>query len=89
MERDSEVGGGDPRFTVGIVAVEIGSKWIVSVGPGTERFEVVNWLDEFPFRGRGSASSRRLWSSRSTSPRAPRPGRIVRDTITRQRVRRD
>jgi uncharacterized protein len=54
IERGSEVGGGDARFTVGtvasIVTVEIGDDVIVLVARGAERFEVVEWLaeDQFP-----------------------------------------
>ena len=53
IERGSEVGGGDARFAVGTVAsvvtVEIGEGLIVLVARGTERFEVVDWLEEDPF----------------------------------------
>jgi len=53
IERGSEVGGGDARFSVGtvarIVTVELGEGWIVIVARGTERFEVIDWLDEDPF----------------------------------------
>ena len=53
IERGSEVGGGDARFRVGtvasIVTVEIGDGSIVLVARGTERFEVVAWLEEDPF----------------------------------------
>ena len=53
IERGSEVGGGDARFTVGtvasIVTVEIGEGLIVLVARGAARFEVVEWLEEDPF----------------------------------------
>ena len=87
IERGSEVGGGDARFRVGtvasIVTVEIGEGSIVLVARGTERFEVVDWLDEDPF-------PRAL--VRVLAPLAIEPDdldalaaaeRVVRDTLTR------
>jgi len=53
IERGSEVGGGDARFTVGTVArietVEIGGGSIILVARGTGRFEVVDWIEDDPF----------------------------------------
>jgi len=87
IERGSEVGGGDARFRVGtvasIVTVEIGEGSIVLVARGTERFEVVDWLEEDPFpRAR----------VRELAPLVIEPGdtdalaaaeRVVRATLTR------
>ena len=53
IERGSEVGGGDARFTVGTVAtiekVEVGEGSVALLARGTTRFEVVDWLAEDPF----------------------------------------
>lgn len=53
IERGSEVGGGDARFGVGtmarIVSVEQAEGSIGLVATGTDRFEVVRWLQEDPF----------------------------------------
>lgn len=53
IERGSEVGGGDVRFQVGTVArilsVEQGAESIEVLATGTERFEVVRWLQDDPF----------------------------------------
>ncbi|RYV52036.1 LON peptidase substrate-binding domain-containing protein [Pengzhenrongella frigida] len=87
IERGSEVGGGDARFRVGtvasIVTVQIGEGSIVLVARGTERFEVVDWLEEDPFpRAR----------VRELAPLVIEPGdlealaaaeRLVRDTLAR------
>ena len=53
IERGSEVGGGDVRFGVGtvarIVSVEQATSSIVLLATGTERFEVVRWLQDERF----------------------------------------
>ncbi len=53
IERGSEVGGGDVRFTVGtvarIVSVEVSPGSIEMLATGTVRFEVVRWLEDDPF----------------------------------------
>lgn len=53
IERGSEVGGGDARFSVGTVAqvvtVEATAGLIVLVATGGARFEVVRWLQDDPF----------------------------------------
>ena len=53
IERGSEVGGGDVRFAVGtvarIVSVEQAATSIVLLATGTERFEVVRWLQDERF----------------------------------------
>ncbi|MCL3859453.1 LON peptidase substrate-binding domain-containing protein [Actinotalea sp. K2] len=53
IERGWEVGGGDVRFGVGTVAhiasVDISEGLIVLLATGTERFEVVRWLQDDPF----------------------------------------
>lgn len=53
IERGSEVGGGDVRFTVGtvarIVSVEVAPGSIEMLATGTVRFEVVRWLEDDPF----------------------------------------
>ncbi|WP_298457403.1 LON peptidase substrate-binding domain-containing protein [uncultured Cellulomonas sp.] len=53
IERGSEVGGGDVRFTVGTVAriasVEVTAGFIGLLATGAARFEVVRWLEDDPF----------------------------------------
>lgn len=53
IERGSEVGGGDVRFTVGtvarIVTVDQTDDAIVLLATGAGRFEVARWLDDAPF----------------------------------------
>ena len=53
IERGSEVGGGDVRFGVGtlarIASVEVDEGVIGVLAGGTERFEVVRWLEDDPF----------------------------------------
>ena len=53
IERGSEVGGGDVRFGVGtvarVVSVEQAAGSIVLLATGTERFEVVRWLQDERF----------------------------------------
>jgi len=53
IERGSEVGGGDVRFTVGTVAriasVDISEGLIVLLATGQARFEVVRWLQDDPY----------------------------------------
>ncbi|WP_227422746.1 LON peptidase substrate-binding domain-containing protein [Pengzhenrongella sicca] len=90
IERGSEVGGGDARFTVGTVAtvvtVEIGEGSIVLLARGTDRFEVVEWLAEDPFP---RARVREL-APLVVAPDGPgalaslaAAERVVRDTLTR------
>ncbi|MGV8965819.1 MAG: LON peptidase substrate-binding domain-containing protein [Cellulomonas sp.] len=87
IERGSEVGGGDTRFTVGtvasIAAVEIGAGSIVLVARGTERFEVVDWLDDEPFpRARVRALAPLVIEPDDLEALAGAE-RLVRDTLTR------
>lgn len=53
IERGSEVGGGDVRFTVGTVAriasVDLSEDVVTLVATGAARFEVVRWLPDDPF----------------------------------------
>lgn len=87
IERGSEVGGGDARFTVGtvasIVTVEIGEGLIVLLARGTERFEVVDWLEEDPFpRARVRELAPLAIESDDLEPLAAAE-RVVRNTLTR------
>lgn len=87
IERGSEVGGGDARFMVGTVAsiltVEIGEGLIVLVARGTERFEVVDWLEEDPFpRARVRALAPLVLEPNDLDALAAAE-RVVRDTLTR------
>jgi Lon protease-like protein len=53
IERGSEVGGGEQRFTYGTVAqireLDAGEGFVAVIAEGTERFEVVRWLEDDPY----------------------------------------
>mgnify|MGYP000644939857 FL=1 len=53
IERGSEVGGGEQRFTTGTLAriteIEAPEGHLVVTGQGTRRFAVTQWLDDDPF----------------------------------------
>ena len=87
IERGSEVGGGDARFTVGtvasIVTVEIGEGSIVLVAHGTERFEVVDWLEEDPFPRARVRKLAALVIEPDDLDALAVAERVVRDTLTR------
>jgi len=87
IERGSEVGGGDARFTVGtvasIVTVEIGEGSIVLVAHGTERFEVVDWLEEDPFPRARVRELAALVIEPDDLDALAVAERVVRDTLTR------
>jgi len=87
IERGSEVGGGDARFTVGtvasIVTVEIGEGSIVLVAHGTERFEVVDWLEEDPFPRARVRKLAALVVELEDLDALAAAERVVRDTLTR------
>lgn len=87
IERGSEVGGGDARFRVGtvarIVTVEIGEGSIVLIARGTERFEVVDWLDEDPFPRARVRELAPLVIEPDALAALAAAERVVRDTLTR------
>jgi len=87
IERGSEVGGGDARFSVGtvarIVTVELGEGWIVIVARGTERFEVIDWLDEDPFPRARVRELAPLVIEPDDLDALAAAERVVRDTLTR------
>jgi len=87
IERGSEVGGGDARFSVGtvakIVTVELGEGWIVIVARGTERFEVIDWLDEEPFPRARVRELAPLVIEPDDLDALAAAERVVRDTLTR------
>ena len=87
IERGSEVGGGDVRFTVGtvasIVTVEVGDGSILLVARGTERFEVVDWLDEDPFPRARVRELAPLVIAPEDLDAFAAAERVVRDTLTR------
>ncbi|GIG30532.1 LON peptidase substrate-binding domain-containing protein [Cellulomonas marina] len=85
IERGSEVGGGDVRFGTGTVArivqVEVGEGLVVLVARGTERFEVVRWLDDDPYP---RAEVRMLPALVPEDPAAlAEAERVVRETLVR------
>ncbi|NMM17398.1 MAG: peptidase S16 [Cellulomonas sp.] len=86
IERGSEVGGGDARFRVGtvasIVTVEIGEGSIVLVARGTERFEVVDWLEEDPFPRARVRELAPLVIEPEDLDALAAAERVVRDTLT-------
>ena len=53
IERGQEVGGGEKRFDVGVVAqvadLKVGDGFIGLIAEGTRRFEVGDWLAEDPY----------------------------------------
>jgi Lon protease-like protein len=53
IERGNEVGGGEQRFSTGTVAqireLDAGDGFIAVIAEGTQRFEVVTWLDDDPY----------------------------------------
>lgn len=53
IERGQEVGGGEKRFDVGVVAqvvdLKVGDGFIGLIGEGTRRIEVVDWIAEDPY----------------------------------------
>ncbi len=53
IERGQEVGGGEKRFGVGVVAqvadLKVGDGFIGLIGEGTRRIEVVDWVAEDPY----------------------------------------
>jgi uncharacterized protein len=53
IERGSEVGGGEHRFTVGTVAqiteLDTSEDFVVLIAEGTRRVEVTRWLDDDPY----------------------------------------
>lgn len=87
IERGSEVGGGDARFRVGtvasIVTVAIGEGSIVLVARGTERFEVVDWLEEDPFPRARVRELAPLVIEPDDLVALAAAERVVRDTLTR------
>ena len=88
IERGSEVGGGDARFRVGtvakIVTVEIGEGSIVLVARGTDRFEVVDWLEEDPFPRARVRELAPLVIDADDLDRLAAAERVVRDALTLQ-----
>lgn len=53
IERGQEVGGGEKRFDVGVVAqvvdLKVGDGFIGLIGESTRRIEVVDWIAEDPY----------------------------------------
>jgi uncharacterized protein len=53
IERGSEVGGGEHRFTVGTVAqiteLDASEDFVVLIAEGTRRVEVTRWLEDDPY----------------------------------------
>ena len=87
IERGSEVGGGDARFHVGTAAtigsVTVGEESIVLVARGTDRFAVVDWLEEDPFPRALVRPLPPLVLGGNDLEQLDAAERVVRDTLTR------
>ena len=87
IERGSEVGGGDVRFTVGtvarIVSVEVAPGSIEMLATGTVRFEVVRWLQDDPFPRAEVRELSPLGLDESTTADLDAAEALVRATIAR------
>jgi Lon protease-like protein len=87
IERGSEVGGGDVRFGVGtvarIVSVEATQGTIELLATGTERFEVVRWLQDDRFPRAEVRELAALDLDESTPSELDAAEAVVRTTISR------